>query len=93
MKTTIILMLLGALVGIVAASFLVPPMLSWYTEPGGLPQGAAVQALVQVPSVIKYATSKLIQGQLIGGGLGAVGGLVLGVVLARRGRPEVGARP
>ena len=40
MKTALILMLTGALVGLSVASFLVPPMLSWYTSPGGLPQGA-----------------------------------------------------
>jgi len=31
MKNALILMLSGALLGAVMASFLVPPMLSWYT--------------------------------------------------------------
>jgi hypothetical protein len=38
-KTALLLMLAGALLGATAASFLVPPMLSWYTSPGGLRRG------------------------------------------------------
>src|SRR5689334_22532935 len=49
MKTTVILMLVGALIGVIAASFIVPPALAWYTAPGGLPQGAQIQAVVQIP--------------------------------------------
>jgi hypothetical protein len=86
MKTTLILMLTGALLGVVVASYVVPPALSWYSEPGGLPGAGQVQALVQIPQVIRYATSKLIQGQLIAGALGAVAGLVLGIVLQVRRR-------
>lgn len=85
MKNVLILILLGALLGVVAASYIVPPALSWYTEPGGLPAGAQVQALVQIPEVIRYATGKLLRGQAIGGGIGALLGLVGGILLARRG--------
>lgn len=77
MRTGLILMLAGALVGIAVASAFVPPMLSWYTSPGGLPQGAQVQAVVQIPEVIRYATSKLILWQSIGAGIGAACGLAL----------------
>ena len=91
MKTVLIFLLLGALLGIAAASFVVPPALSWYTAPGGLPQGAQIQAVVQIPEVIRYATTKLINGQMIGGGIGAVAGLVLGAFIARRGRGKRGA--
>ena len=86
MKTILILMLAGALVGIVAASYLVPPALSWYAAPGGLPQGTQIQAVVQIPEVIGYATSKLIRGQEVGAGIGALVGLVLGLVSAIKGR-------
>ena len=72
MRTTVIFVLVGAILGIVAASFLVPPLLSWYASPGGLPEGAQVQAVVQIHEVIRYATSKLILGQAIGAGVGAV---------------------
>ena len=83
-KTTIIFMLIGALLGIAAAALIVPPALSWYSEPGGLPGGAQVQALVQIPVVIHYATSKLIRGEIIGAVIGAIGGLILGIVMRPR---------
>lgn len=86
MKTTLIFVLLGALLGVAGASVLVPPALSWYTSPGGLPQGAQVQAVVQIPEVIRYATTKLIHGQAIGGGIGAAVGLVFGIFVAASGR-------
>jgi hypothetical protein len=92
MKTALIFMLTGALVGVLVASFLVPPMLSWYTSPGGLPQGAQVQAVVQIPEVIRYATSRLLWGQFVGGSIGALLGLVVSVMLRRKGHP-VAPRP
>ena len=92
MKTTLILALSGAIVGAVIASFVVPPALAWYTSPGGLPQGAQVQAVVQIPEVIRYATSHLIRGQLIGGGIGAALGLALGVFLSARARRQLAPR-
>ena len=76
MRTTC-LVLAGALVGIVAASLIVPPALAWYTTPGGLPRGAEIQAIVQISEVIRYSTSRLIRGQLIGAAVGAVIGLVV----------------
>ena len=86
MKTTVLLMAIGALIGVVAASLIVPPALAWYTAPGGLPQGAQIQAIVQIPEVIRYATGKLLRAQLIGGIVGAVLGLGLGIFLTRRNR-------
>ena len=85
MKTTLILILAGALTGVVIASGVVPPALSWYSSPGGLPGGAQVQAVVQIPEVIRYATTSLIRGQLIGAAIGSAVGLVLGIVLGFRG--------
>lgn len=87
MKNTVILVLAGALLGVIAASFIVPPALSWYSTPGGLPDGAQIQAVVQIAEVIRYTTSKLLQGQLIGGLVGAVAGLVMGVVMTVKSRP------
>jgi hypothetical protein len=84
MKSIVIFALSGALLGVVLASVIVPPALSWYTAPGGLPEGTQIQALVQIPEVIRYATGKLIRAQMIGGLIGAVVGSVCGVLMSRR---------
>jgi hypothetical protein len=84
MKTLLIWALAGALLGIAIASLIVPPALSWYSAPGGLPEGTQIQALVQIPEVIRYATGKLIRGQMIGGALGAVAGAVCGFLVGRK---------
>jgi hypothetical protein len=84
MKTLLIWALAGALLGIAIASLVVPPALSWYSAPGGLPEGTQIQALVQIPEVIRYATGKLIRGQMIGGALGAVAGAVCGFLVGRK---------
>jgi hypothetical protein len=85
MKNALTLMLAGALAGLVVASLVVPPLLGWYAEPGGLPKGASVQAVVNIPDVIRYATSRLLRGQAIGAGLGALAGLTA-YMLWRSGR-------
>ena len=84
MKNALILMLSGAIVGAAVASFIVPPMLSWYTEPGGLPGGAQVQAVVQIPEVVRYVTSRLLWGQAIGAIIGGIVGLMLGFTFSRK---------
>jgi hypothetical protein len=91
MKTTIIFGLTGALLGILIASWVVPPALAWYTSPGGLPKGAEIQAVVQISEVIRYSTSRLIRGQAIGAVIGAVVGLVIGVTLDVRSRRRTAA--
>jgi hypothetical protein len=95
MKTALIFTLLGALLGVVGASILIPPTLSWYNESGFLsqPQGGQVQALVNIPQVIRYTTTRLIKGQLIGGILGGVGGLLVGILSARGRRQRPVATP
>ena len=87
-KTTIILVLAGAIIGAVIASYVVPPALAWYTAPGGLPEGAQIQAIVQIPEVIRYSTGRLIRGQLIGAAIGATVGLIVGIALGVRSRPK-----
>jgi hypothetical protein len=84
MKTTLILVLAGALIGAAIASVIVPPALAWYSSPGGLPQGAQIQALVEISEVIRYSTSRLIRGQLIGGAIGAALGLAVGIFVSVR---------
>jgi hypothetical protein len=98
-RTVVIFVLLGAIVGAVAASLVVPPTLSWYNEAGflsqqGQPAGQQVQALVNIPQVIRYATSRLLKAQAIGAGLGAFTFLILGSYSASRSRRRVKpARP
>src|SRR5262245_64262566 len=85
---TLTFTLIGALLGIVIASLVVPPALSWYTAPGGLPQGTQIQALVQIPEVIAYATGRLMHYQLIGAGVGSALGLIAGLFFSYRSRPR-----
>ena len=89
MKTTLVLTFAGALIGVILASFIVPPALAWYTSPGGLPQGASVSSVVQIPEVIRYATSKLLYWQAIGAVTGAAVGGILGMFVTMRPRPVV----
>jgi hypothetical protein len=91
MKTLFIWILSGALVGILAASLIAPPALSWYSAPGGLPKGAQIQAIVEIPEVIRYATGKLMRAQLIGAGIGAVLGAVASFMTRRTRVPAMGA--
>jgi hypothetical protein len=93
MKTTLILVLAGFLIGAAVASWIVPPALAWYTTPGGLPRGAEVQAVVQISEVIRYSTSRLIRGQLIGAAIGGALGFALGVFLDLRSRRPRGSAP
>jgi hypothetical protein len=83
-KTVLIFVLTCGLVGGLIASLIVPPALTWYITPGGLPEGAQVQAIVQIPQVIRYATGKLMRAQAIGVGIGAVVGLIAGIFFLRR---------
>jgi hypothetical protein len=75
--TTILLyMLVGALVGMVTASLVVPPVLGWYNEPGAINAGKQVETLCNIPELIRYTASRLLRGQLIGAIVGALVGLV-----------------
>jgi hypothetical protein len=85
-KSLTIWALVGAILGIVAASFIVPPMLSWYNEAGYLSGGGQPQAVVHLPDVIRYATTRLIRGQSIGGAIGAVVFLAFGFAAGGRKR-------
>jgi hypothetical protein len=92
MKTLFLWVLSGALVGILAASVIAPPALSWYSAPGGLPKGAQIQAIVEIPEVIRYATGKLMRAQLIGAAVGAGLGAVAAFMTTRR-RTVVASAP
>jgi hypothetical protein len=91
MKTLVIFFLIGAILGAAVASVVVPPTLAWYASPGGMPKGAQVQVIVQMPEIIRYATSKLILGQAIGAGIGAVIFFSFGLFLASKRRKTAAA--
>ncbi len=88
MKGILIWVLAGALAGVVAASFIVPPMLSWYNEAGYLSQGGQPSAMVNLPQVVRYATDRLIRGQAIGAAIGAATFFALGLAFGRKRAPS-----
>ena len=93
-KSALVWFLVGAVVGAVVASFIVPPMLSWYNEPGSISPGGQVQTLCNLPELIRYTSSRLLRGQLIGAGVGGVLFLLLGIMVGRRrGAPAAEALP
>ena len=83
-STILLYMLVGALVGAVIASFVVPPVLTWYNEPGAINAGKQVETLCNIPELIHYTASRLLRGQLIGAFIGAVVGLVAALMRSRR---------
>lgn len=84
LKTVGTFMLIGALVGGVIASFVVPPVLAWYNETGKISSASQVQTLCNLPELIRYTSSRLLRGQLIGAAIGALVFLYPGFVAARK---------
>jgi hypothetical protein len=83
-KTVLVYMLVGALLGAVAASFIVPPVLAWYNTPGEISPSKPVETLCNLPELIRYTSTRLLWGQLIGAGVGALLFLFPGVMAVRR---------
>lgn len=90
-KTIGTFMLIGALVGGVIASFVVPPVLAWYNETGKISSASQVQTLCNLPELIRYTSSRLLRGQLIGAAIGALVFLYPGFLAARRAEEESAA--
>ncbi|MFP2928589.1 hypothetical protein ACLESO_26020 [Pyxidicoccus sp. 3LG] len=78
-KTLLNFVLAGALLGIVAASWVGPAFLGWYNE-----TPFATQTMCNLPEVIRGTSASLLGYQAIGAGIGALVMLVLGVLLVRR---------
>jgi len=85
-KTVLVSMMIGAILGTVVASFVVPPLLSWYNETGALTDGKQIQTLCNLPELIRYTSTRLIRGQLVGAGVGALLFMFPGLMTARRRR-------
>ena len=86
MKTVLVYMMIGALLGVVAASFIVPPVLAWYNKTGDISPNHPVETLCDLPELIRYTSSRILRGQLIGAGIGAFIFIFPGVTSARRRR-------
>src|SRR5438309_11550476 len=84
MHRVVVFMMVGTIVGAVAASFIVPPVLGWYNEPGAISPGKQVETLCNIPELIRYTSSRLLRGQLIGAAIGALVFLFPGILSARR---------
>jgi hypothetical protein len=84
LKTVLVFMMTGALLGVVVASLIVPPILSWYNEPGAIAPGQKIETLCNLPELIRYTATRLIRGQVIGAVLGALLFMIPGVMTARR---------
>jgi hypothetical protein len=89
-RTVAVYMMIGALVGGVAASFVVPPVLAWYNQTGEIAPGKQVETLCNLPELIRYTSSRLLRGQLVGAAIGALLFLFPGLIAARRGHPGGG---
>ena len=70
-------MSLGAIVGMVVASFVVQPLQVRYNEPGAITPGRQTQMICNIPTLIHYTTQRLLLGQAIGAVLGAILFLVI----------------
>lgn len=84
LKTVGTYVLIGAFVGGVIASFVVPPVLAWYNETGKISSASQVQTLCNLPELIRYTSARLLRGQLIGAAIGALVFLYPGFLAARR---------
>jgi hypothetical protein len=85
-KTVCVWMLVGALLGVVGASLIVPPVLAWYNETGSVTSGKSIETLCNLPDVIRNTSTKLIRWQAIGAGVGALLFLFPGTMTVRRRR-------
>ena len=83
-RTVLVFTLLGALLGAVVASLVVPPWLVWYNATGAIAGTKQVETLCNLPELIRYATHRLLVGQLVGATIGAVLAALLGGIVARR---------
>jgi hypothetical protein len=78
MKRVAIGVLLGAVVFSILTTWLGPRMIGWYVTPADQPAALSCQAAVV------GAMHRLVETQLIGTAIGALVGLILGIVFRRK---------
>ncbi|MBX5480628.1 MAG: hypothetical protein IRZ16_02085 [Myxococcaceae bacterium] len=79
-RRLLLFLAIGALVGVVIASFTAMQTIPWYNTAG------SGQALCNCLETARDATQAVIRWQLIGAAIGGVAFLILGIVLTVRGR-------
>ena len=77
-KTVMLFLLSGAILGAVVASLIAPGLYAWAATPG-----ETTQEIISRVSVIREATSMLMRAQAIGAGAGGLAGLVAGFLVSR----------
>lgn len=89
-KTVLLFALVGAGISQAVASFFAPKFIAWYNTPG---EGVG-ESLCNVNVIVDRTISSFVQWQLIGAGIGALMGLILGVIVVKAGaKTEAGAGP
>ncbi|HLT30204.1 MAG TPA: hypothetical protein VK013_09170 [Myxococcaceae bacterium] len=78
LKTVLLLLLSGVILGAVVASLIAPALYTWSHAPG-----AGTQEIVSRVEVIREATSMLLRAQTLGAGIGGLTGLIAGILFAR----------
>jgi hypothetical protein len=87
LRTLLNFVVAGALLGVVAASFVGPRFLTWYNQPG---QG---KALCDCADNTRQTADQLIHYQLVGGGTGTGLGLAAGIAFTVIRRKRAAAAP
>lgn len=87
MKRLAIGALIGAVVFSILTTWLGPKMIGWYVTPADQPAALSCQAAVV------GAMHRLVETQLIGTAIGAVVGLILGIVFRRKAAPPPPVTP
>ena len=84
-------MIVGAIVGVLVASVVVPPLLVWYNEPGAVTPGHQTEMICNIPTLIHYTTQRLLLGQAVGAVLGGILFLVIAGLSGPRAEPAAAA--
>lgn len=80
LKTVGVFALLGAVLGHAVATLIAPGFITWYVTPGGT---GTSQVICNTAEMARDIFSSLIRAQLIGAAVGAVGFIVLGILVVR----------
>lgn len=78
LKTVLLFLLSGVILGAVIASLIAPALYTWTHSPA-----AGTQEIISRVEVIREATGMLLRAQSLGAGIGGLAGLIAGVLVAR----------